>query len=242
MNILVLGSGGREHTLAWKIKQSPRCKNIYVAPGNAGTSQIAENIDIKVNEFENISAFIQNNSIDLLVIGPEDPLVKGLRDFLKNKSIDVAVIGPGKTGAQLEGSKDFSKLFMEKHSIPTARYKTFTAESIENGIAYLRTMKPPIVLKADGLAAGKGVIISPNHDEAEESLKEMLIGKQFGEASSRVVIEEFLEGIELSVFVLTNGTEYKILPEAKDYKRIGENDTGPNTGGKIGRASCRERV
>ena len=233
MNILVIGSGGREHTLAWKINQSKDCEKLYVAPGNAGTNSIAENVPIKVNEFEKISEFILQKEIQLLVVGPEDPLVNGLRDYLE--SIDsheeLRIIGPGKEGARLEGSKDFSKEFLERHNIPTANSRTFTSEDIDEGIKYLNTRKLPIVLKADGLAAGKGVIIANSYQEAEENLQDMLLNERFGEASSRVLVEDFLDGIEVSVFVLTDGKNYVILPEAKDYKRIGEQDTGPNTGG-----------
>ncbi len=234
MNILVLGSGGREHTLAWKISHSPLAGNLFVSPGNAGTASIATNINIGVNEFEKIAGFINENDISMVIVGPEDPLVNGITDFLRSHnevSDDLMVIGPGASGARLEGSKDFSKKFLEKFNIPTAKSRTFTSDTISEGIAYLKTKNLPIVLKADGLAAGKGVIIAPNHDIAEKSLREMLLDKKFGEASSRVLIEDFLEGIEVSVFVLTDGENYLVLPEAKDYKRIGEGDTGPNTGG-----------
>ena len=219
MNILLLGSGGREHALAWKIAQSKKCDKLYIAPGNAGTRNCGENVDLKVNNFEAIKAFAASHSIDMLVVGPEDPLVNG-----------IAVIGPSKAGAQLEGSKDFAKGFMKRHHIPTAAYETFDGTTIEEGIAFLKTLRPPYVLKADGLAAGKGVLIVPTLEEAEEKLREMLRG-MFGNASAKVVIEQFLKGIECSVFVLSDGTHYKILPEAKDYKRIGEHDTGLNTGG-----------
>jgi phosphoribosylamine--glycine ligase len=233
MNILVVGSGGREHTLAWKIHQSADCTNLYVAPGNAGTASIARNIEMGVNDFDKISQFIKDNEIDLVVVGPEEPLVKGLRDFLESKGehANLGIIGPDKQGALLEGSKDFSKDFLERYNIPTATSKTFTSSTVEEGLAYLRTKQLPIVLKADGLAAGKGVIISPSYEEAEESLKDMLLNERFGQASAKVLIEDYLDGIEVSVFVLTDGKDYVILPEAKDYKRIGEKDTGPNTGG-----------
>lgn len=233
MNILILGSGGREHAFAWRIKQSTKCKNLYVAPGNAGTTTFAENIDIAVTDFEKIKETILKKEIDLLMVGPEVPLVEGIRDFLEDdphlKSLKI--VGPGKKGAQLEGSKDFAKAFMKKHNIPTAGSRSFTQESINEALLYLESLPLPIVLKADGLAAGKGVVICETLEEAKSSLHEMLLDKKFGSASATVVIEDFLEGIELSVFVLTDGTNYKILPEAKDYKRIGEKDSGPNTGG-----------
>ncbi len=233
MNILVLGSGGREHALSWKIAQSESCENLYIAPGNAGTSQVGENVDIKVNDFDAIGAFVRENQISLVVVGPEDPLVKGIRDYFEADASlkDVLMVGPGAAGAQLEGSKDFSKQFMNKHNIPTARSRTFTADNLEEGLNYVSSHPTPVVLKADGLAAGKGVIISETNEHARKTLKEMLVDAKFGDASSRVVVEQFLEGIELSVFVLTDGENYKILPEAKDYKRIGEQDTGLNTGG-----------
>lgn len=233
MNILILGSGGREYTLAWKIGESEKCDKLFVAPGNAGTAQIAHNVALKLSDFDSIGKFVLDENIDLVVVGPEDPLVNGIRDYFEAdpKLKEIAMVGPGKTGAQLEGSKDFSKSFMEKHGVPTAKSKTFTAADIEEGLSYLDTCNTPIVLKADGLAAGKGVIISESRDEAKAALKSMLVDKQFGEASSKVLIEEFLKGIELSVFVLADGTDYVLLPEAKDYKRIGEGDTGPNTGG-----------
>jgi phosphoribosylamine---glycine ligase len=232
MNILLIGSGGREHALAWKIKQSPLCQNLYIAPGNAGTSSMATNVLIAVDDFEKLAAFCKSSKIDLVVIGPEVPLVKGLRDYLENVAkLDIMIVGPSKEGAQLEGSKDFSKQFMFRHSIPTAKATTFTAAELQQSLHYVEKLSAPIVLKADGLAAGKGVVIAQSVSEAKNVLKEMLEEKKFGEASAKVLIEEFLDGIELSVFVLTDGRGYVILPEAKDYKRIGENDTGPNTGG-----------
>ena len=233
MKILVLGSGGREHAFSWKIAQSAQCEELYVAPGNAGTADVATNVQLGVNDFQGIAEFVKQKSIDLVVVGPEDPLVNGIADFFagdKDLSM-VGLVGPGAAGARLEGSKDFSKQFMQKHKIPTALSKTFTKDSLEEGLNYVSSHPLPVVLKADGLAAGKGVIIAQNHDEARETLKEMLVDAKFGEASSRVVVEQFLEGIELSVFVLTDGKSYKILPEAKDYKRIGEQDQGLNTGG-----------
>ena len=230
--ILLLGSGGREHALAWKISQSEKCEKLYIAPGNAGTAEVGENVNIKVNDFEAIKIFVLRNRIQMVVVGPEDPLVNGIYDFFKNDEelTSIPVIGPSKAGAVLEGSKDFAKGFMQRHGIPTAAYRTFTGETLEEGKAFLRTLQPPYVLKADGLCAGKGVLILSTVEEAEKELGEML-GGMFGGASSRVVIEEFLDGIECSVFVLTDGKTYKILPEAKDYKRIGEGDTGLNTGG-----------
>ncbi|UJP64622.1 phosphoribosylamine--glycine ligase [Mongoliitalea daihaiensis] len=233
MNILLLGSGGREHAFAWKIASSPRCGHLYVAPGNAGTASIAENVPISVTDFEGIAVFCQEKSIDMVVVGPEEPLVKGIVDFFKNHTSvgHIPVIGPSQKGAQLEGSKDFSKKFMQRHGIPTAASQTFTKQTLEEGITYLQSQSVPIVLKADGLAAGKGVLICQSHEEAIASLKEMLLDAKFGDASSKVVIEQFLQGIELSVFVATDATSYRILPEAKDYKRIGEQDTGLNTGG-----------
>ncbi len=233
MNILVLGSGGREHAFSWKIAQSDHCEKLFIAPGNAGTASAGTNVDLQVNDFEGIKDFVVKEQIDLVVVGPEDPLVNGIRDFFEAQSelTKVLLIGPGKDGAQLEGSKDFSKRFMERHGIPTARSRTFTVESLDEGLNYVSSHPTPIVLKADGLAAGKGVIISETPEHARETLKEMLVDAKFGDASSRVVIEQFLAGIELSVFVLTDGSNYKVLPEAKDYKRIGENDTGLNTGG-----------
>ena len=232
MKILLLGSGGREHALAWKIAQSAKCEKLFIAPGNAGTVNLGENVTIGVNEFERIKQFVLDNAIDMVVVGPEDPLVKGIYDEFKSdaRTVQIPVIGPSKAGAVLEGSKDFAKGFMQRHQIPTARYETFDGEHLEEGLRFLETLEAPYVLKADGLCAGKGVLILPTLDEAKKELKEML-GGMFGNASSRVVIEEFLSGIECSVFVLTDGRHYKILPEAKDYKRIGEHDTGLNTGG-----------
>ena len=232
MKILLLGSGGREHALAWKIAQSEKCEKLYIAPGNAGTSNCGENIAMKADDFEAIKQFCVEKTVSMVVVGPEDPLVKGIYDELKadERTKDIPVIGPSKAGAVLEGSKDFAKAFMQRHNIPTARYQTFDGEHLEEGLAFLETLEAPYVLKADGLCAGKGVLILPTLDEAKKELKEML-GGMFGNASSRVVIEEFMSGIECSVFVLTDGQHYKILPEAKDYKRIGEHDTGLNTGG-----------
>ncbi|WP_282042247.1 phosphoribosylamine--glycine ligase [Winogradskyella flava] len=233
MNILVLGSGGREHTFAWKIAQSNHCDNLYVAPGNSGTKSIATNLDISVTDFEAIKEAVIENGIELVVVGPEDPLVNGIHDFflqdidLKN----VAVIGPQKAAAELEGSKEFAKRFMVRHNIPTAAYESFTKDTVEEGCKFLETLNPPYVLKADGLAAGKGVLILNSLEDAQSELKSMLVDAKFGNASTKVVIEEFLDGIELSCFVLTDGKHYKILPTAKDYKRIGEGDTGLNTGG-----------
>ena len=232
MKILLLGSGGREHALAWKIAQSEKCEKLYIAPGNAGTNNCGNNIPMKADDFEVIKQFVVAEEIDMVVVGPEDPLVKGIYDDLKadERTKNVPVIGPSKAGAVLEGSKDFAKAFMQRHNIPTARYQTFDGEHVQEGLAFLETLEAPYVLKADGLCAGKGVLILPALDEAKKELKEML-GGMFGNASSRVVIEEFMSGIECSVFVLTDGKNYKILPEAKDYKRIGEHDTGLNTGG-----------
>lgn len=232
MKILLLGSGGREHALAWKISQSPKCEQLYIAPGNAGTGNCGENVAMKADDFETIKTFCVEKAIDMVVVGPEDPLVKGIYDELKadSRTKDIPVIGPSKQGAVLEGSKDFAKAFMQRHQIPTARYQTFDGEHLEDGLRFLETLQAPYVLKADGLCAGKGVLILPTLEEAQKELKEML-GGMFGNASSQVVIEEFLSGIECSVFVLTDGDHYKILPEAKDYKRIGEQDTGLNTGG-----------
>ncbi len=233
MRILVLGSGGREHAFSWKIAQSPKCEALFIAPGNAGTSELGTNINIAVTDFDGIASFVKKENIDLVVVGPEDPLVKGIADYFKSDKelATVGLVGPSKEGAQLEGSKDFSKQFMERHNIPTARSKTFTIKSLEEGLNYVSSHPVPVVLKADGLAAGKGVIIAETNQEARETLNEMLVDAKFGDASSRVVVEQYLDGIELSVFVLTDGENYKILPEAKDYKRIGEQDTGLNTGG-----------
>ena len=232
MKILLLGSGGREHALAWKIAQSEKCEKLYIAPGNAGTANCGINIPMKADDFEVIKQFVVAEDINMVVVGPENPLVKGIYDDLKadERTKHVPVIGPSKAGAVLEGSKDFAKAFMQRHDIPTARYETFDGEHLQEGLAFLETLEAPYVLKADGLCAGKGVLILPTLEEAKRELKEML-GGMFGNASSRVVIEEFMSGIECSVFVLTDGKNYKILPEAKDYKRIGEHDTGLNTGG-----------
>lgn len=233
MKILLLGSGGREHALAYKLVQSPKTKELFVAPGNAGTQQIAKNIAIRVNDFEAIKKFCLTNEIAMVVVGPEDPLVNGIYDFFKNDEAlkNIQVIGPSKTGAQLEGSKEFAKEFLVKNNIPTAHYGSFTKENIEEGFAFLDKLQPPYVLKADGLAQGKGVLILENLSEAKQELSNMLLNEKFGNASTKVVIEEFLDGIELSCFVLTDGKNYKILPTAKDYKRIGEGDKGLNTGG-----------
>ncbi len=232
MKILLLGSGGREHALAWKMAQSPKCDKLYIAPGNAGTGNCGENVAMKADDFEAVKTFCAEKAVDMVVVGPEDPLVKGIYDDLKadSRTCHIPVIGPSKAGAVLEGSKDFAKAFMQRHHIPTAQYQTFDGEHLEDGLRFLETLQAPYVLKADGLCAGKGVLILPTLEEARKELKEML-GGMFGNASSRVVIEEFLSGIECSVFVLTDGEHYKILPEAKDYKRIGEHDTGLNTGG-----------
>ena len=232
MKLLLLGSGGREHALAWKIAQSPKIEKLYIAPGNAGTSEVGENVAIKADDFAAIKEFVVKNDINMVVVGLEDPLVKGIYDYFKNDEAlkNVPVIGPSKAGAVLEGSKDFAKGFMQRHHIPTAGYKSITAANLEEGLAFLETLEAPYVLKADGLCAGKGVLILPTLEEAKKELKEMLSG-MFGDASATVVIEEFLSGIECSVFVLTDGKNYKILPEAKDYKRIGEGDKGLNTGG-----------
>lgn len=229
----MIGSGGREHALTWKLTQSELCEEMFVMPGNAGTANIATNVNMSIDDFAGIAGFIKEHSIDMIVVGPEDPLVKGIRDYLESEPglEELKIIGPGKTGAQLEGSKDFSKEFMLRNGVPTAAAKTFDASSIDEGLNYLKKQNLPIVLKADGLAAGKGVIIAQSYEEATQTLKEMLLEGRFSEAGSRVLIEQHLNGIELSVFVLTDGESYKILPEAKDYKRIGENDTGPNTGG-----------
>ena len=232
MKILLLGSGGREHALAWKIAQSEKCEKLFIAPGNAGTSNVGENVALKADDFEAVKTFCVEKGINMVVVGPEDPLVKGIYDDLKadERTKNIPVIGPSKAGAVLEGSKDFAKNFMQRHHIPTARYQTFDGEHLQEGLAFLETLEAPYVLKADGLCAGKGVLILPTLDEAKKELKEML-GGMFGNASSQVVIEEFMSGIECSVFILTDGKHYKILPEAKDYKRIGEHDTGLNTGG-----------
>jgi phosphoribosylamine---glycine ligase len=233
MNILLLGSGGREHAFAWKMTQSALCTQLFVAPGNAGTAKIATNIAVNPNDFETIKQFVLETAIKMVVVGPEDPLVNGIYDFFKSDTqiSHIPVIGPSKLGAQLEGSKEFAKEFLVKNNIPTAKYESFTSETVEKGYAFLETLSPPYVLKADGLAAGKGVVILNNLQDAKDELKAMLVDAKFGSASAKVVIEEFLDGIELSCFVLTDGKNYKILPTAKDYKRIGEGDTGLNTGG-----------
>ncbi|MCF0196990.1 MAG: phosphoribosylamine--glycine ligase, partial [Bacteroidaceae bacterium] len=230
--ILLLGSGGREHALAWKISQSPKVEKLYIAPGNAGTSSVGENVAMKADDFAAIRTFVIERGVTMVVVGPEDPLVKGIYDYFRDDEAlcHIPVIGPSRAGAVLEGSKDFAKGFMQRHGIPTAAYQTFTLDTLAEGKAFLRTLCPPYVLKADGLCAGKGVLIVPTLDEAERELEEML-GGMFGSSSARVVIEEFMSGIECSVFVLTDGKDYVILPEAKDYKRIGEGDTGLNTGG-----------
>lgn len=232
MKILLLGSGGREHAMAWKIAQSQKVEKLFIAPGNAGTASVGENIDIKANDFDGIKAFVLDKKVDMVVVGPEQPLVEGIYDYFKNDSslCSIPVIGPSKQGAVLEGSKDFAKEFMKRHNIPTAAYRSFNGTTVEEGLKFLETLKAPYVLKADGLCAGKGVLIVPTLEEAKKEFKDML-GGMFGNASATVVIEEFLSGIECSVFVLTDGKHYKILPEAKDYKRIGEGDTGLNTGG-----------
>ncbi len=233
MNVLVLGSGGREHALSWKIAQSSMCEKLFIAPGNAGTLEVGQNVDLSVTDFEGIKSFVVDNQISMVIVGPEDPLVKGIFDFFDSDADlkDVCLIGPSKEGAQLEGSKEFSKKFMQKWAIPTAAYQSFTKDTLKQGYAFLETLSSPYVLKADGLAAGKGVLILNDLAEAKTELKAMLADAKFGDASSKVVIEEFLDGIELSVFVLTDGHSYKILPSAKDYKRIGEGDKGLNTGG-----------
>jgi phosphoribosylamine--glycine ligase len=233
MKVLLLGSGGREHALAWKIAQSSILDELFIAPGNAGTKKHGKNVDLSPTDFESIKEFVIAQQIDMVIVGPEEPLVNGIYDYFQadDQLRKVAIIGPSKFGAQLEGSKDFAKAFMSRHAIPTAKYGTFTAETITQGLAFLTSMKGPYVLKADGLAAGKGVLILSDLDEAKSELKSMLIDEKFGAASSKVVIEQFLDGIELSVFVLTDGESFKLLPEAKDYKRIGEGDTGLNTGG-----------
>ena len=233
MNILIIGNGGREHAFAWKIKQSPLCNLLYVAPGNAGTSLVALNVPIAVDDFNSLGAFCVEKKIDLVLVGPEVPLVKGIRDYFESnvQLKKILIVGPGKVGAQLEGSKDFSKQFMLRHHIPTAKARTFFSHQTKEAQQYIESFHPPIVLKADGLAAGKGVVIASTITDANTAIKEMLEEKKFGEASAKVLVEEFLDGIELSVFVLTDGKDYVILPEAKDYKRIGDHDTGPNTGG-----------
>jgi len=233
MNILIIGAGGREHALAWKIKQSPKCHRLFVAPGNAGTALVAVNVNIGVTDFDALGKFSLDNNIQLIIVGPEVPLVEGVVDFFRGSADlkHILIVGPDKSGARLEGSKDFSKNFMQRHGIPTAASQTFTPQNLQAGLDYLDTHALPIVLKADGLAAGKGVIISNSREESKTVLKEMIADKKFGEASTKVVIEQFLDGIEVSVFAITDGKNYKLLPEAKDYKRIGEGDTGPNTGG-----------
>jgi phosphoribosylamine---glycine ligase len=233
MNILLIGAGGREHAMAWKLKQSPHCTALFVAPGNAGTSTLAINLSINHTDFDGLAAAIRKHTIGLVIVGPEEPLVKGFVDFIRQQPdlVHVRIVGPDAAGAQLEGSKDFSKAFMARHGIPTAQSRTFTNQSLADGLAYLENHSLPIVLKADGLAAGKGVIIAETLAQAQTTMREMLVENSFGEAGNKVVVEQFLRGIELSVFVLTDGVNYKILPEAKDYKRIGEGDTGPNTGG-----------
>jgi phosphoribosylamine--glycine ligase len=233
MNILLIGNGGREHALAWKIRQSPHCKLLLIAPGNAGTAREGENVPVAIDDFPALGQLCIDRKVDLVVVGPEGPLVKGIRDYFESQPElrHILMVGPGKTGAQLEGSKDFSKQFMVRNGIPTAGALTFLAHQSREALSYLKKLQPPYVLKADGLAAGKGVIIATTLAEAEQAVKEMLEEKKFGDASARILIEEFLDGIELSVFVLTDGKDYVVLPEAKDYKRIGDNDTGPNTGG-----------
>lgn len=233
MNIAVIGSGGREHTLAWKISQSPLCDQLYLLPGNAGTAGFAQNVDISTSDFEKVGAFMLDKSIDLIVVGPEAPLVEGIRDYFKaDPDLNrIQFVGPDQQGAMMEGSKDFAKKFMQKYKIPTAGFQTFTAGNLPEAIAYIQLKEPPIVLKADGLAAGKGVLICKSREEAISSIESMLVDNMFGKASEKVVIEDFLDGIEVSVFILTDGNDYVIFPEAKDYKRIGDNDQGPNTGG-----------
>ena len=233
MNVLILGSGGREHAFAWKIAKSSSCNNLFIAPGNAGTAEVGNNVEIGVNDFESIKKFVLSEGIEMVVVGPEDPLVNGIYDFFQEEEElqNISLIGPSKEGARLEGSKEFAKEFMIRHEIPTAKYQAFTKDNLEEGYAFLESLDAPYVLKADGLAAGKGVLILDNIQEAKDELKAMVADEKFGKASSTVVIEEFLSGIELSVFVLTDGDSYKILPSAKDYKRIGEGDTGLNTGG-----------
>ncbi|MGC8866238.1 MAG: phosphoribosylamine--glycine ligase [Bacteroidales bacterium] len=233
MNVLLIGNGGREHALAWKIAQSSLCSRLFVAPGNPGTAELGTNVSLNINDIESVARFISHEKIEMVVVGPEAPLAAGFVDKLQTQPElkELAIVGPSLAGARLEASKDFAKAFMQRHGIPTAAYRSFSAEQLPNALEFLKTLHPPYVLKADGLAAGKGVIITADLEKAEEELRNMLIGRRFGEASARVVIEEFLQGIELSVFVLTDGKNYVILPEAKDYKRIGEDDTGPNTGG-----------
>ena len=233
MNIAVIGSGGREHTLAWKISQSPLCDQLYLLPGNAGTSSFAQNVDISTSDFEKVGQFILDKNIDLVVVGPEAPLVEGMRDYFKSNSAlnRIQFVGPDQQGAMLEGSKDFAKKFMQKYRIPTAGFKTFTSDTLSEAKAYIQSKEPPIVLKADGLAAGKGVLICKTREEAISSIESMLVDNMFGKASEKVVIEDFLDGIEVSVFLLTDGSDYVIFPEAKDYERIRDNDQGPNTGG-----------
>ncbi len=232
-NILLIGSGGREHAIAWKLAQSPLLNQLFIAPGNAGTSLVGKNVPVNGNDFESVKKFVIDQKINLIVVGPEEPLVRGIHDYFLNDELlkNIPVLGPQKAGAELEGSKDFAKQFMIRHGIPTGAYQTFTRETLADGIAFLKTLTAPYVLKADGLAAGKGVIICKTLHEAEDELSDMLANQKFGKASERVVIEEFLDGVELSAFAITNGTEYMVLPEAKDYKRIGEGDSGPNTGG-----------
>ena len=233
MNVLIIGSGGREHALAWKIKQSPRLTNLFIAPGNGGTRELGTNIALDINDADQIKQAVTKHSIDLVVFGPEEPLVKGAVDKIKSDKTfsDLMIVGPSATGAQLEGSKQFAKDFMEKYGIPTGKARVFNKQNLEEGLQFISEQKPPFVLKADGLAAGKGVLITEDPNEAKENLKDLILEEKFGEASANVLVEEFLDGIELSVFVVTDGKDYKILPEAKDYKRIGENDTGLNTGG-----------
>lgn len=233
MNILIIGNGGREHAFAWKIRQSPLCSRLFVAPGNAGTALVAENVDIGMDDFPGLGDFCTREKIEMVLVGPEAPLVKGIRDFFETTPAlsQILVVGPDKVGAQLEGSKHFSKQFMLRHNVPTAKARTFTAGDLPEAFEYIQECKPPIVLKADGLAAGKGVIIALTQADARKTLEDMLVNKRFGEAGAKVLIEEFLNGIELSVFVLTDGKDYVIFPEAKDYKRIGDGDSGPNTGG-----------
>ena len=233
MNVLILGSGGREHALSWKIAQSSQLNKLYIAPGNPGTATHGENVDLSVNDFEAIGEFVHENEVDYVVVGPEDPLVNGISDYFSSREDmeGVTVIGPNKEAAQLEGSKDFAKAFMQRHNIPTAKYSSFTAETLKEGYAFLESLEAPYVLKADGLAAGKGVLIIDNLKTAKSELKQMLTGSKFGDAGNTVVIEEYLDGIELSVFLVVDNGAYKMLPEAKDYKRVGEGDTGLNTGG-----------